>query len=176
MGTSPKVPPLIQIYTGNGKGKTTAALGLAIRAAGARKKVYICQFIKGKPYSELRCLKKINNIIVQQFGRGCFIKKEPSRVDVELAQKGFDKVKHLVKSKKFDLIILDEINCAIDVNLIKTSDVLELINNTPRTIELVLTGRNAPRALIAAADLVTEMREVKHYYRKGIKARAGIEL
>ena len=175
MGTSPKVPPLIQIYTGNGKGKTTAAIGLAIRAAGACKKVYFCQFIKGKPYSELHCLKKIKNITVEQFGRGCFIKKEPSRVDVGLAQKGFEKTQQIVRSRKFDLVILDEINCAINIKLIKTADVLDLLTNTPRTIELVLTGRNAPRALIAAADLVTEMREIKHYYRKGIKARAGIE-
>jgi cob(I)alamin adenosyltransferase len=139
MGTSPKVPPLIHIYTGNGKGKTTAALGLAIRAAGACKKVYICQFIKGKPYSELLSLKKIKNITVEQFGKGCFIKNNPSRIDIELAQKGFEKVSKVIKSKKFDLVILDEINCAIDVKLIKTSDVLDLIKHTPRTIELVLT-------------------------------------
>jgi len=166
---------MIQIYTGNGKGKTTAALGLAIRAAGARKKVYICQFIKGKPYSELLCLKKIKNITIEQFGRGCFIKKTPSKADIEFAGKGLEKAKKMVESKKFDLIILDEINCAIDVKLIEASDVLDLINNTPRSIELVLTGRNAPRALINAADLVSEIHEIKHYYRTGVKARKGIE-
>jgi cob(I)alamin adenosyltransferase len=166
---------MIQIYTGNGKGKTTAALGLAIRAAGACKKVYICQFIKGKPYSELKCLSKIKNITIEQFGRGCFIKNAPLAADIELAQKGFAKVKQIIKGRKFDLVILDEINCAIDVNLIKTSDVLDLIKTTPRTIELVLTGRNSPRALIRAANLVSEVREIKHYYRSGIKARKGIE-
>jgi cob(I)alamin adenosyltransferase len=124
----------------------------------------------------LRCLKKIKNITVEQFGRGCFIKRDPSHVDIELAQKGLEKVRQIVKGRKFDIIILDEINCAIDVKLIKTTDVLDLIKNAPRTIELVLTGRNAPRALIAAADLVTEMREIKHYYRHGTKARPGIEL
>ncbi|MFA5099861.1 MAG: cob(I)yrinic acid a,c-diamide adenosyltransferase [Candidatus Omnitrophota bacterium] len=167
---------MIHIYTGNGKGKTTAALGLAIRALGACKKVYICQFIKGRPYSELLCLKKLKNITVDQCGRGCFIKKEPSRMDIELAQKGLNKAAGIIKSKKFDLVILDEINCAIEVKLVRTSDVLNIIKNTPSTVELVLTGRNAPRALINAADLVSEIREIKHYYRKGIKARPGIEL
>jgi cob(I)alamin adenosyltransferase len=166
---------MIQVYTGDGKGKTTAALGLAIRAAGAGKKVYICQFIKGKPYSELRCLRAIKSIQVDQFGRGCFIKGKPSRIDIELAQKGFEKIKTVIKNRKHAVIILDEIICALDVKLIKIEQVLELINNAPKNIELVLTGRNAPKALITAADLVSEMREIKHYYRKGIKARPGIE-
>jgi cob(I)alamin adenosyltransferase len=166
---------MIQVYTGDGKGKTTAALGLAIRAAGAGKKVYICQFIKGKPYSELRCLRAIKSIRVEQFGRGCFIKKEPSRIDIELAQKGLKKIKDAIRKRKHAVIILDEIICALDVKLIKIEQVLELINNAPKNIELVLTGRNAPKALITAADLVSEMREIKHYYQKGIKARKGIE-
>jgi cob(I)alamin adenosyltransferase len=166
---------MIQVYTGDGKGKTTAAFGLAIRAAGAGKHVYICQFIKGVPISELRCIKAIKNITIEQFGTGCFIKKDPSKTDIELAEKGLKTVEALVKARKFDVIILDEINCALDVNCLKIKDVLKLIKDTPPKIELVLTGRNAPKSLIAAADLVTEMRSIKHYWRKGIKARPGIE-
>jgi cob(I)alamin adenosyltransferase len=166
---------MIQIYTGNGKGKTTAALGLAIRAAGAGKKVYICQFIKGKPYSELLCLRAIKSIRVEQFGRGCFIKGEPSRIDIELAQKGLKKIIEVIKNREHTVIILDEIICALDVKLIELDAVLQLIKSAPANVELVLTGRNAPKALIAAADLVSEVREIKHYYRKGIKGRKGIE-
>jgi cob(I)alamin adenosyltransferase len=166
---------MIQVYTGDGKGKTTAALGLAIRAAGAGKKVYICQFIKGKPSSEFRCIKTIKNITAEQSGRGSFIKTKPSWQDIALAQKGFERVKAIVKAGKFDVIILDEINCALAVKLLKVKDVLQLIKTTPPTIELVLTGRNAPQTLISAADLVSEIRAVKHYWRKGIKARPGIE-
>ena len=131
---------MIQIYTGNGKGKTTAALGLAIRAAGAGKKVYICQFIKGKPYSELRCLGAIKSIRVEQFGRGCFIKEEPSRIDIELAQKGLKKIIEVIKNREHTVIILDEIICALDVKLIELDAVLQLIKSAPANVELVLTG------------------------------------
>ncbi|HNQ50314.1 MAG TPA: cob(I)yrinic acid a,c-diamide adenosyltransferase [Candidatus Omnitrophota bacterium] len=166
---------MIHIYTGNGKGKTTAAIGLAIRAAGACKKVFIGQFIKGRPYSELQCLKKIKFITVEQFGRGCFIRRAPARIDVELARKGLARSRDIIKSRAFDIVILDEIHCALAVKLLRTRDILDLIHATPRRIELVLTGRSAPRALINAADLVSEVREIKHYYRKGIQARKGIE-
>lgn len=166
---------MIHIYTGNGKGKTTAAIGLAVRAAGACKKVFIGQFIKGRPYSELRCLKKIKFITVEQFGRGCFIRKSPARIDVELARKGLARARDIIKSRAFDIVILDEIHCARAVKLLRTRDILDLIHATPRSVELVLTGRSAPRALINAADLVSEVREIKHYYRKGIQARKGIE-
>jgi len=166
---------MIQVYTGNGKGKTTAALGLALRAVGAGKKVYICQFIKGRKYSELLGLKKLNNITIEQFGRGCFIKGQPTDTDMEIAQRGLEKVERVIRSKKFDLVILDEINNCLDLKIIKIEDVLGLIDETPRNVELVLTGRNAPKTLIAAADLVSEVREIKHYYNNGIKARKGIE-
>jgi len=166
---------MIHVYTGNGKGKTTAALGLAIRATGARKKVYIGQFIKADTYSELRCLKKIKAISVEQFGRGCFIRGKPSRTDIMLAQKGLVRAEKKIRSGKFDVVILDEILCALDLGLLKAQDVLALMRKMPECIELVLTGRNAPIALINAADLVSEIREIKHYYHKGIKARKGIE-
>ncbi len=166
---------MIQVYTGNGKGKTTAALGLAVRAAGAGKKVYIGQFIKGRNYCELRALKKFKNIKIDQFGRGCFIKKKPAGKDIELARAGLEKAKKIAEKQKFDLIILDEINVALDLKLLKCREVLKFIKSVPRKIELVLTGRNAPRAVIKAADLVSRINEVKHYFQKGLKARRGIE-
>lgn len=166
---------MIQIYTGNGKGKTTAALGLALRAAGAGYKVYIAQFVKGRSYSELLALKKIKNIKIEQFGRGCFIKKPPTRKDIELANKGFSKVKNIISKNKCKMLILDEINIALKFNLLKLDDVSKLIKNVPKNIELILTGRYAPREILALADLVSEIKEKKHYFKKGVKARRGIE-
>jgi cob(I)alamin adenosyltransferase len=166
---------MIQVYTGDGKGKTTAALGLAIRAAGAGKHVFIGQFIKGLEYSELRSLKKFKNIKVEQFGRGCFIKRKPGLKDIELATAGLNKIRDIVKKQKFDLIILDEINVALDLGLLESEEVLKLVKKIPKKIELVLTGRNAPAELIKTADLVSEIKEVKHYFRKGQVARRGIE-
>jgi cob(I)alamin adenosyltransferase len=165
---------MIQVYTGNGKGKTTAAIGLAIRAAGAGKKVFIGQFIKGKSYSELKTLKRIKNIKVEQFGRGCFIRRRPDIKDIEAAQKGLEKLKKVI-SEKFDVVILDEINIALKLGLLETSEVLKFIRKTPKKIELILTGRSAPSEILKAADLISEIKEIKHYYKKGLKARRGIE-
>jgi len=166
---------MIQVYTGNGKGKTTASLGLALRACGAGLKVYIAQFIKGRNYNELKALKKFKaNLTVEQFGRGCFI-KTPGQVDRELAQKGLKKINQIIAEKKFDLVILDEINAALELKLFEVKDVLELIEKTSQETELVLTGRNAPTEIIDKADLVSEIKEVKHYFKKGLKARRGIE-
>lgn len=166
---------LIQVYTGNGKGKTTASLGLALRAAGAGLKVFIGQFVKGRDYSELNSLKKIKNIKVEQFGRGCFIRKKPDRKDIELAKKGLEKIKKIISKTVCDVVILDEINVALKLKLIKLEDVISLIKNTPKKTELILTGRYAYPKILKMADLVSEMKEVKHYYRKGVKARKGIE-
>jgi cob(I)alamin adenosyltransferase len=166
---------MIQIYTGNGKGKTTASLGLAVRAAGAGKKVYIGQFIKGLDYNELKPLKKISNIKIEQFGRGCFIKGKPRQEDIRLACAGFNKIKNIAAKKEFDVVILDEINVALDLKLLDCREVLEFIKSVPAEVELVLTGRNAPEKLLKAADLVSDIKEVKHYFRKGQKARRGIE-
>ena len=166
---------LVQIYTGNGKGKTTAALGLALRAAGAGLNVYIGQFIKNKAYSEIKTLKKIKNIKIEQYGRGCFIKKKPKKIDVEYAQRGLSKAQNNIVSGKYDIVILDEANIALDLGLIKIKDVFNLIKHKPISVELILTGRYCPRKLLKYAGLVTEMKEVKHPYRKGIKARLGIE-
>ncbi len=166
---------MIQIYTGNGKGKTTAAIGLAIRAVGAGKKVYFCQFIKGKTYSELTTLRRIRGITLHQFGRGCFIRTKPQAKDIACARGGLARLLKIVSSGKFGMVICDEIIIAVSLGLLTAADVLNLIRNTPPATELVLTGRYAPKALIAAADLVSEVKEVKHYYRRGVKARKGIE-
>lgn len=166
---------MIQVYTGCGKGKTTAALGLALRAAGAGLKVYIGQFIKGELYSELKALKKIRNIKVEQFGRGCFIKRKVSEIDRELAKSGLEKIKVIIRKKKFNLIILDELNTALHLNLISLKEIVDLIKKAPKNIELVLTGRYAKSDIIRLADLVSEIKEIKHYYKKGVKARRGIE-
>ncbi len=166
----------IQVYTGNGKGKTTAAFGLALRAAGAGLKVYFAQFIKGMKYSELESIKKFDDLIMlKQYGRDCFIKKNPEQQDIVLAQKGFNEVKEIVLSGKYDIVILDEITIAIFYSLINEDDLLKLMQNKPEHVELVITGRYATNAIIEQADLVTEMKEIKHYYQKGITARTGIE-
>ncbi len=164
---------LIQVYTGNGKGKTTAALGLALRAAGAGLKVYICQFLKGRYCCEHVALKKIKKIKIEQFGKGCFLRTTPNDKDLKVAKCGLNKAREAVK--KYDVVILDEINLALYHKLIKIKDVLSLIRNTPRKTELVLTGRNVDPAIVKAADLVSEIKDKKHYYNKGVKARRGIE-
>ncbi|MCM8781137.1 MAG: cob(I)yrinic acid a,c-diamide adenosyltransferase [Candidatus Omnitrophica bacterium] len=166
---------MIQVYTGNGKGKTTAALGLALRAAGAGFRVFIGQFCKGRTYSELKSLRKIGNIKVEQFGRRCFIKKNPDATDKELARQGFERIKMIIKEGFYNIVILDEINIALRYKLLDLDEVLELIKNTPKQVELVFTGRFAPKRIIDVADLVSWIRDVKHYYKKGIKARRGIE-
>ena len=166
---------MIHVYTGNGKGKTTAALGLAVRASGAGLKVYFAKFIKGKCYSELTALKKFKNIKIEQFGRGRFIKNKPLSKDVELAERGLKKVETIISGKEYDLVILDEVNVAIKIGILKSAEVLGIIKKTPKSIEIVLTGRGALKEIIKEADLVSEIREVKHYYNNGTKARIGIE-
>ena len=166
---------MIQIYTGNGKGKTTAAFGLAIRAKGRGLKVAIVQFMKGVEYGEVISAKKLG-IDVYQFGTPEFVHPEkPRKIDFELAKKGLEKAKELIFSKKYDVVILDEINVAIGFGLIDKKDVIDILKNKPENVEIVLTGRYAPNELIEIADLVTEMKEVKHYFRRGIRARKGIE-
>jgi len=165
-----------QIYTGDGKGKTTAAFGLALRAVGAGLKVYIAQFVKGMKYSELESIKRFDDLItIKQYGRNCFIKKSPEQKDIVIARDGFEEIKNIIASGEYDVIILDELNIALFYNLIEENDVISLINNKPSNIELVITGRYAPPSIIELADLVTEMKEIKHYYQKGITARKGIE-
>jgi len=167
---------MVHIYTGNGKGKTTAALGLALRAAGAGKKVFFGQFVKGMAYSEVSIInEKLSEIEHRLFGRKCFIKREPEKADFEEAEKGIEEVRKIINDRKYDLIVLDEINIAIYYKLVSIEDVLSLIEDLPEETELVMTGRYAPEKLIDKADLVTEMMEIKHYFKQDTKARKGIE-
>jgi len=166
----------VQVYTGDGKGKTTAALGLAIRAVGAGLRVFIAQFVKGMEYSELKALRKFSDsIVVRQYGRDCFIYRGPEEKDRELTREGLQEVQEVVAGGQYDLVILDEANIATYFNLFPVEDLLELIRRKADRVEIVITGRRADARVIEAADLVTEMKEVKHYYRKGVQARDGIE-
>lgn len=165
-----------QVYTGNGKGKTTAAIGLSIRAAGAGLKVYIAQFIKMGDYSEIKALKRFSDLItVEQFGLGRFSNGKPSPEDIEAAQKGLEKVKSIMKANEYKIVILEEANVAVRNGLIQVEDLIELIINKSFETELVITGRGASDRVIEKADLVTEMKSVRHYFQKGVPARVGIE-
>lgn len=167
----------IQVYTGNGKGKTTAALGLALRAVGSGKKVFIGQFIKGKHYSELNSIKNnLYDIQLKQYGLDCFIVNEPEEKDIIAAQNGLKELSEIINSGNYDLVIMDELNIALYYKLIDLDIVLDILKNKPEHVEIVITGRYAPESIIEIADLVTEMREVKHYFTKGIDARLGIEM
>ena len=166
----------IQIYTGNGKGKTTAALGLSIRASGHKKRTYIGQFMKGQKYGELYALKDNPYIDIEQFGIGkCIRKEEVTEQYIEKSKNALDKCKEIILNGSYDIVILDEINVAIWFGLINEKDVLDIIEKKPEKLELVLTGRYAPQTLIDKADLVTEMKCIKHCYDEGVYAREGIE-
>ena len=165
----------VQVYTGDGKGKTTAALGLALRAVGAGLKVYIAQFVKGMEYSELNTISELQNITLKQYGRDCFIDKGPEDEDIKAAQDGLKEAREMMCSGEYQVIILDEANIATYYNLFSVDDLLDFIRNKPTGVELVITGRRADPRVIEAADLVTEMKEIKHYYQNGVEAREGIE-
>lgn len=170
---------MIQVYTGTGKGKTTAALGLAMRALGHGFKVYIIQFMKGNiRYGELETARQLSpNIVIKQMGRETFVDRDnPDKIDIELAQRAFQLAKEIVSEGAHGIVVLDEINVAVDYGLIPLDAVLELLDSKPHHVELILTGRYARQEVIERADLVTEMREVKHYYQEGIPSRKGIDM
>lgn len=166
---------MIQVYTGNGKGKTTAALGLALRVSGAGQKVYICQFLKGRCCCESFSLEKLKNVKFEQFGRINFVKGLPRDEDKRLANAALNSARRAIKSKKYALVILDELNVALNLKLIKLADVIDLIRKTPKKVEVVLTGRLAHPNVLKLADLVSEIKDMKHYHKVGLKARRGIE-
>ncbi len=164
----------VQIYTGDGKGKTTAALGLALRAVGAGYRVLFAKFVKGRPYSEDNLLRTLSpKLDLRIYGRDCFLDNDPEPEDRRLAGEGLAEVASIMAS--FDLVVLDEITIAIHFDLVSPQDLFNLLDKRPASTELVLTGRYAAKELIDQADLVTEMHEIDHYYRRGILARPGID-
>jgi cob(I)alamin adenosyltransferase len=166
----------IQVYTGDGKGKTTAALGLSLRAAGAGLKVYIGQFLKKGGYSELKALERFSDLItIEQFGTGDYIIGTPKPEDIAAGKKCLASLKDAMLSEKYDVIIMEEAGVAEKFGIIGADEVLDVIRQKPESVELIITGRGVSQAVMDAADLVTEMREVRHYYQKGVLSRKGIE-
>lgn len=165
----------LHVYTGNGKGKTTAAFGLALRAAMAGKRVFVGQFVKSMCYHETEVESILPQIHTEQFGRGCFIGRNPEEADKKAARQGLDRCREALSGKEYDLVILDELNMALYFGLLTAGEVLEALHNRGGQVEAVVTGRYAPQELINAADLVTEMTEIKHYYQKGVESRDGID-
>jgi len=166
----------IQIYTGNGKGKTTAAIGLVLRAVGACKKVFFAQFAKGQIYSEVKALQQLNPLVeARRYGLSGFIRDTPSQADIECARKGLQEVSEVIFSGQYDMVVLDEANIAIFYNLFSVDELIKVLQQKPDETEIIITGRYAAPKLIEFADLVTEMKEIKHYYQKGVEARLGIE-
>ena len=168
---------MIHVYTGDGKGKTTSSIGLGVRAAGHGFKVYMIQFMKGQiNYGELETTKLIPNFEIRQFGRPDFVdKNNPEEIDIQLAKEGLAHAKEIVTAGEVDMLILDEVNVAVEWGLFSYREIIDIIKNKPKNMELVLTGRHAPREFIELADTVTEMKEIKHPYMEGITARKGIE-
>ena len=159
----------IQIYTGNGKGKTTAAIGLSVRAVGTGKKVFFAQFVKGQIYSEVKAIQSfLPAITIKQYGLECFIFNKPSQADIDKAREGFEEVSTIIISGDYDLVVLDEANTAIYYNLFTSGQLIDLLMKKREKTEIIITGRYAPLDLIEFADLVTEMQEIKHYYTQGI--------
>lgn len=165
----------IQVYTGNGKGKTTAAFGLAVRALCAGKRVYVGQFVKSMKYHETKMEGIFSKIRIEQLGRGCFIDRNPAEEDVRMAHEGLKHCAEILKSGMYDVVILDELNIALHFQLLQVEEVLAVLRERNPKVEVVITGRYAPQELVEAADLVTEMKEVKHYYQQGVLSRDGID-
>lgn len=166
----------VQVYTGNGKGKTTAAMGLALRAVGAGKQIFIGQFTKGRHYSELDTIATyLPSITIKQYGAGCFIFNKPQQHDVDLAVAGLKEIESVILSGQYDIIILDEANIALHYDLFTVAELIEVLEKRNPQTEIIITGRYAKPEIIEYADLVTEMKEIKHYYKNGVQARVGIE-
>ncbi len=167
----------VQVYTGDGKGKTTAALGQALRAVGHDLSVYVVQFMKGSPnYGELASAARLPNFTIEQSGRDEFVdKKNPAQIDIDLARKGLARAREVLTGGSYDLVILDELNVALDFGLVSLEDVLDLIRSRPPHVELIITGRAAHPEVVKIADLVSEVLNIKHHYDAGVQAREGVE-
>lgn len=165
----------IHVYTGNGKGKTTAAFGVALRTLFNGGKVFVGQFVKSIKYSETQLEEKFPNIKIEQFGDGCLIDRTPNEDDITLAKKGLLKMKKCLESGDYDLVIFDELTIALYFKLLNIDEVLKVLSHKHKNCEVIITGRYAPKELIDIADLVTEMNEVKHYYTQGVLSRKGID-
>ena len=166
----------IHVYTGDGKGKTTAAFGLALRAVGAGFNVFIGQFVKGMKYAELEVIDRLSDqITLKQYGRDCFIVNEPDEEDIRLAREGLDELRRVMEKGDHQLVVLDEANIAVYFKLYSIEELLGAVINRHPSVEVVITGRKADPKLIEVADLVTDMKEIKHYYTQGVQARDGIE-
>ncbi len=173
----------VQIYTGAGKGKTTASLGLTLRALGAGYSVFIGQFLKNGNYSEIKMLNKIRRLLnpsqslkVEQYGESSFVRNEPSDKDRAAARRGWEAVKEALHSGLYDLVVAEELNVALSMKLLPLDDVLKEVACKDEKLELVITGRGAPATLRDAADLVSVIHDEKHYYNAGVAARKGIEM
>jgi cob(I)alamin adenosyltransferase len=177
IGSRMKGQGLIHVYTGDGKGKTTSALGLALRASGHGMRVHIIQFMKGRiDYGEIKACKDNPSITIEQFGRPQFVDRDnPEPEDIEFAKQAMKRAEEVLASGKYHIVILDEINVALDFNLVSLDDVLDLIGKKPEDVELILTGRNAHPEISRMANYVTEMLPIKHPYEKGQPGRKGIE-
>jgi cob(I)alamin adenosyltransferase len=177
LSSSPPTRGLVIVITGNGKGKTTSAFGQALRAVGQGYKVLILQFMKGRDYGEFVAAEKyLPRLTIHRTGLDSFVMRDkPAPVDIELARQGFELAKKAVASGKYNMIIIDEINVAVDFKLIPLQDVIDLIVHKPPALDLILTGRYAAKEIIKLADTVSEIKEIKHHYANGIKDRAGIE-
>ncbi len=165
----------VHVYTGNGKGKTTCAMGLIVRALGAGLNVLLVQFMKSRECSEHKVLSEFANLTLRRYGAGKFVRGKPSERDTKAGGTALAETRTALVSGKYDLVILDEGNVAVKMGVISVEELLSLVNDKPEKVELVITGRGAPSQLVERADLVTEMREIKHYYHQGVKARRGIE-
>jgi len=166
----------VVIFTGNGKGKTTAAIGMSIRAAGAGMKVFLGQFIKKGDYSEIKALRRFSDLVtVEQFGLGRFTGKTPGPDDIRMARNGLKKVGQIIASRMYDMVILDEANVAANYGLFEVQELLDLIIHKPDAVEIVITGRYASKQILETADCATEFKAGKHYFKTGARARFGID-
>lgn len=167
----------VQIYTGDGKGKTTAAMGLALRAVGAGLRVYVGQFAKPGKSSEVKALQeRFPGVTVEQYGTGGFVRGKPTTEQVRAAAQGCTQLRRALRSRAYNVVIADELCTAVAMKLVTLKTAKDLVRDRPDSVELVLTGGRAPQGLIKCADLVTEMKKVKHYYDRNVKARKGIEV